>query len=54
MLSYGVAIVTSEQLAVVTSAVNENVAVILPVGLGILAVLVGVALIPKIVSKFMN
>jgi hypothetical protein len=48
----GSAVVTSEMLAPVTSAINENLDVLLPVGIGIMAILIGVSLIPRIVYKF--
>lgn len=44
--------VTSAMLAPVTSAVTENLTVLLPVGIGIMAIMLGVSLIPRIVYKF--
>lgn len=46
------AIVTAAELAPITAAVTDNLAVLLPVGLAILAVMLGVALIPRIIWKF--
>lgn len=45
-------VVTAEMLEPVTDAITGNLAVLLPVGLTILAVMVGVALIPRIIWKF--
>ena len=45
-------VVTASMLAPVTSAITDNLTVILPVGIGIMAILLGVAFIPKIVKKF--
>lgn len=47
----GVAI-TSAMLEPITTAVSSNVGVILPVGVTILGIMVGVSLIPRIVYKF--
>ena len=44
--------VTAEQAGVVTTAVTDNLAILLPVGIGIMAIMIGVALIPRIVYKF--
>lgn len=44
--------VTSAMLAPVTSAVTDNLAVLLPVGIGIMAIMLGVSLIPRIIYKF--
>lgn len=49
---FGAALVTAEQLAPLTTAITDNVAVLLPVGLCILAIMLGVALIPRIIWKF--
>lgn len=48
---FGAAVVTAEQLGVLTTAITDNLAVIIPVGLGILAIMIGVGLIPKIIHK---
>lgn len=47
----GVAI-TTEMLAPITDAVTANIGVILPVGIAIFGILIGVGLIPTIISKF--
>ncbi|MGE7839134.1 hypothetical protein [Viridibacillus arvi] len=44
---------TAEQVAPITSAVSDNIGVLLPVGIGIMAIMVGVSLIPRIVYKFL-
>lgn len=46
------AIVTSGMLAPITQAVTDNLTVLLPVGLGLMAIMIGVALIPRIIWKF--
>lgn len=44
---------TSTQLAPITTALTDNLDVLLPVGIGIMAVMIGVSLIPRIVYKFL-
>lgn len=44
--------VTSQMLAPITSAVSNNLALLVPVGIGIMALLIGVSLIPKIIYRF--
>lgn len=44
--------VTSAMLTPVTSAITDNLGVLLPVGITILAVMLGVSLIPRIIYKF--
>lgn len=49
----GVAVqVTQEMLQPVIDSITGNLGVLLPVGLTILAVMIGVALIPRIIWKF--
>jgi len=45
-------VVTSAMLQPITTAITGNLDVLLPVGLGIMAVMIGVSLIPRIVYKF--
>lgn len=44
--------VTSEMLAPITSAITSNLTVLLPVGITVMAVMIGVSLIPRIIYKF--
>lgn len=44
--------VTSAMLAPITSAITDNLGVLLPVGITIMAVMLGVSLIPRIIYKF--
>lgn len=44
--------VTASMLAPVTGAVTDNLGVLLPVGIGIMAIMLGVSLIPRIIYKF--
>lgn len=46
------ATITAAQLAPITDAITDNLAVLLPVGLTIMGIMVGVSLIPRIVYKF--
>lgn len=48
----GGAVVTSEMLQPILDTINANLGVLLPVGITILGILLGVALIPRIVWKF--
>jgi hypothetical protein len=43
---------TALQLAPISAAVTENVAILLPVGIAIMACLIAVSLIPKIIYRF--
>jgi len=47
------ATVTSAMVQPVVDAITSNVDVLLPVGIGIMAVMIGVSLIPRIVYKFL-
>lgn len=44
--------VTSEMLEPITASITGNLGVLLPVGISIMAVMVGVSLIPRIIYKF--
>lgn len=44
--------VTSAMLDPITDSITTNLGVLLPVGITIMAVLIGVALIPRIIYKF--
>lgn len=44
--------VTAEMLEPVIDSITSNLGVLLPVGITIMAVLIGVSLIPRIVYKF--
>lgn len=46
------AVVTSTMLEPLVDTIMANVTVLLPVGLGILAIMLGIALIPRIIWKF--
>lgn len=46
------AVVTAAMLEPVIDTITANVTVLLPVGLGILAIMLGIALIPRIIWKF--
>jgi hypothetical protein len=45
-------VVTAAELAPITSAITGNLDVLLPVGITIMAIMLGVSLIPRIVYKF--
>lgn len=40
-------------LAPITSTLTSNLEVLLPVGIGIMGIMIGVSLIPRIVYKFL-
>lgn len=46
------AIITAEMLKPLADAVSSNVGVILPVGIGIMGLMLGIGVIPKILYKF--
>lgn len=45
--------VTAEMLTPLTDTISANLAVLLPVGVTIMGIMIGVSLIPRIVWKFM-
>ena len=45
-------VLTAEMLAPVTNAITSNLGVLLPVGIGIMSIMIGVHLIPRIIYKF--
>lgn len=45
--------ITADMLAPITEALTSNLAVLLPVGIGIMGCMIGVSLIPRIVYKFL-
>lgn len=45
--------ITASMLAPLTDAVTSNLGVLLPVGVGIMGIMIGVSLIPRIVYKFL-
>ena len=47
------ALVTADMLQPVVDAITGNTTVILPIGVTIMGILVGVGLIPRILSKFL-
>ncbi len=44
---------TSAMLTPITTAVSDNLGVLLPVGITIMGIMIGVSLIPRIVYKFL-
>jgi len=45
-------IITAEILEPITTAVTSNLTILVPVGIGIMALMIGVSLIPKIIYRF--
>lgn len=45
--------VTADMFSGLTSAISSNAAVIVPVGVGIMAIMVAVSVIPRILYKFL-
>lgn len=44
---------TSAMLTPITTALSDNLGVLLPVGITIMGIMIGVSLIPRIVYKFL-
>lgn len=44
---------TAEMLAPITTQLNSNLDILLPVGITIMGIMIGVSLIPRIVYKFL-
>lgn len=47
------AFLTSAMLQPIVTAVSDNLEVLLPIGIGIFAVMIGVKLIPAIIYRFL-
>lgn len=45
--------ITADMLKPITSALTDNLGVLLPVGITIMGIMIGVSLIPRIVYKFL-
>ncbi len=45
-------LVTADMFSGLTGAISSNAAVIIPVGVSIMAIMVGISLIPRILYKF--
>lgn len=43
---------TTEMLSPITSSINSDLGVLLPVGITIMGIMIGVSLIPRIIYKF--
>jgi hypothetical protein len=50
---FGAALVATEDISAITTMVTDTAEVLVPAGLGILALMVGIALIPRIIYKFL-
>ena len=46
--------VTSDMFSGLTSTISDNASVLVPVGLGIMAIMISIKLVPKIISKFVH
>lgn len=47
------AVVTADMLAPISTTLEANLSVLVPVGIGIMGAMIGVSLIPRIVYKFL-
>lgn len=45
--------ITSEMIAPITSAINSGLEVLVPIGIGIMAVMIGISLIPRVIYRFL-
>lgn len=48
------AMITTEMLQPLVDGITANIGVILPVGVGIFAVILGISFLPKLVKKFVK
>ena len=46
--------ISTEMLKLVVEGVADNLAVIIPIGIALFAILLGVTLIPKVIKKFLS
>lgn len=47
------AVVTTEMLSPIIETLNANLGVLVPIGVSIMGVMIGIGLIPRIVYKFL-
>ncbi len=52
LVDSGEPIVTTEMLSPILDSIKANIAVIIPVGIAIFGIMIGISLIPKLFSKF--
>lgn len=45
--------VTAELVTPITNAINSGLSTLVPIGLGIMATMIGISLIPRIIYKFL-
>ena len=45
--------ITSALVAPITTAINSGLTTLVPIGVGIMAVFIGIGLIPRIIYKFL-
>lgn len=45
--------ITSELVAPITTAISSGLTTLVPIGIGIMAVFIGIGLIPRIIYKFL-
>lgn len=45
--------ITTEMLAPVTSAISSGLTTLVPIGLTVMAAMIGISLIPRIIYKFL-
>lgn len=45
-------VITSDMLSGLTDIIGDNLAVIVPAGVGIMAILLGITIVPKVIKKF--
>lgn len=45
--------VTADMVAPITNAINSGLEVLVPIGVGIMAVMIGISLIPRVIYRFL-
>lgn len=45
--------ITSDLVAPITTAISSGLSTLVPIGIGIMAVFIGIGLIPRIIYKFL-
>ena len=46
--------ITSDLVAPITTAISSGLTTLVPIGIGIMAVFIGIGLIPRIIYKFLK
>ena len=46
-------VITNDMVAPITTAINSGLEVLVPIGIAIMATMIGIALIPRVIYRFL-